>query len=198
VRQGAVDEADHQTVRQVPSRPQLKRGSLGGTTQGERAMKARKQVYELTPTDLAATPVWEFALDEEGEEGQDEATVRPFDGPLPLDPSDGMFVVRALFTLADGTSLKGYLTPAVQGDSTLPTVQPIIVTENGQAMFWLGAFPQPNAPAKAYKTLGKAASEVFPLTYESDIPLVDGPVRGSLSGFAHFRSLNDQTIVTLR
>ena len=29
MRQGAVDEADHQTVRQVPSRPQLKRDPLG-------------------------------------------------------------------------------------------------------------------------------------------------------------------------
>ncbi len=29
MRQGAIDEANHQTVRHVPSRPQLKRGSLG-------------------------------------------------------------------------------------------------------------------------------------------------------------------------
>lgn len=31
MRQGAFDEADHQTVRQVPSRPQLKRDPLGST-----------------------------------------------------------------------------------------------------------------------------------------------------------------------
>src|SRR5439155_21600808 len=30
VRQGAIDEADNRTVRQAPSRPQLKRDPLGG------------------------------------------------------------------------------------------------------------------------------------------------------------------------
>jgi hypothetical protein len=37
-------------------------------------MKIRKQVYELTTDDLELSPIWEFAADEEGEEGQDEAT----------------------------------------------------------------------------------------------------------------------------
>src|SRR5205814_561097 len=41
-------------------------------------MKIRKQVYNLTAADLSEHPVWEFAEDEEGTEGQDEATVRPF------------------------------------------------------------------------------------------------------------------------
>ena len=98
-------------------------------------MKVRKQVYELTLADLERTPVWEFALDEEGEEGQDEATVRPFERSLPLDPGDGMFVVRARFRLADGTPLLGYLTPPVQADSSLATIQPIIVTPKGQVIF---------------------------------------------------------------
>ena len=31
VRQGVLDEANNETVRQVPSRPQLKRGPLDGT-----------------------------------------------------------------------------------------------------------------------------------------------------------------------
>ena len=78
----------------------------------------RKQVYELTAGDLEQRPIWEFALDEEGEEGQDEATVRPWTGNQPLDPADGMFVVRAVFELADGTKLTGYLTPPVQGESS--------------------------------------------------------------------------------
>jgi hypothetical protein len=37
----------------------------------------RKPVYDLTLADFDAAPVWEFALDEEGVAGQDEATVRP-------------------------------------------------------------------------------------------------------------------------
>ncbi|WP_338438878.1 hypothetical protein [Synechococcus elongatus] len=57
----------------------------------------RKQVYELTADDLDQHAVWEFALDEKGEERQDEATVRPYEGNQPLNPTDGMFIVRALF-----------------------------------------------------------------------------------------------------
>jgi hypothetical protein len=49
-------------------------------------MNFRKQVYELTVEDLRQHPVWEFALDEEGEEGQDEATVRPFVSSGSVDP----------------------------------------------------------------------------------------------------------------
>ncbi len=76
-------------------------------------MKIRKQVYQLTLDDLSKSPVWEFALDEEGEKGQDEAAVRPYGISGALDPSDGMFVVRAIFTLADGSRLQGCLTPPV-------------------------------------------------------------------------------------
>ena len=51
-------------------------------------MKISKQVYNLTADDFSAYPVWEFASDEEGEEGQDEATVRPYSlrDPLVLAP----------------------------------------------------------------------------------------------------------------
>ena len=55
----------------------------------------RKAVSELSTRDLEAHPVWEFALDEEGQEGKDETTVRPYLLPDELDPSAGMFVVRA-------------------------------------------------------------------------------------------------------
>jgi hypothetical protein len=53
-------------------------------------MKIRRQVYELTTEDFQANPVWEFASDEESEEGQDEATVRPRSQSAPANASDGM------------------------------------------------------------------------------------------------------------
>jgi hypothetical protein len=37
----------------------------------------RKQVADLTPSDLREYPAWEFAIDEEGEAGQDEETIKP-------------------------------------------------------------------------------------------------------------------------
>jgi hypothetical protein len=161
-------------------------------------MKIRKQVYELNPDDLSKFPVWEFALDEEGEEGQDEATVRPYEVSGALDPSDGMFVVRASFTLADGSKLEGYLTPPVQGDDTIGTLQPIIVTARGQVGFWCGIrSPSPDELAQSYRSLGRDASRVFPVCFESQVELVGGPVRGSLAGFMVLEDMKTRRTKTL-
>ncbi len=62
-------------------------------------MKVRRRVYELSLDDLDRFPVWEYALDEEGEEGQDEATVRPLDGAGPVDPAEGGRIVSVPDTL---------------------------------------------------------------------------------------------------
>ena len=148
-------------------------------------VRIRKQVYELTTEDLEQHPVWEFALDEEGEEGQDEATVRPYEVQGTLDPAEGMFVVRARLTLADGTELTGYLTPPVQGDSSLGTLQPAVVGPTGQVSFWCGMVqPEPNRLADSYAVLGKAsAAQVFPIRFESDVAFVGGPIAGEVPGF---------------
>jgi len=149
-------------------------------------MKIRKQVYELTQQDFDEYPVWEFALDEEGEEGQDEATVRPYPHDPPLDPNEGMFVVNASFTLCDGAQMKGYLTPGVQGDRSIGTVQPIVFAESVQVAFWCGIFP-PSTEflAESYRALGKTAEQVFPAKFTSEVPLTSGPVEGVLDGFLH-------------
>jgi hypothetical protein len=122
----------------------------------------RRQVYELTPADLDRFPVWEFALDEEGEEGQDEATVRPFEPSGPLDPADGMFIVRASLMLSDGTRLKGYVTPPVQGEGGLSTFQPAVVVPNGQVSFWCGMVaPSPEHISKAILSLARRRQHRF-------------------------------------
>ena len=48
MRQGVRDEADNQTVRQVPSRPQLKRGPLDGNMENP----------EIPPGTLVRTGTW--------------------------------------------------------------------------------------------------------------------------------------------
>jgi hypothetical protein len=162
-------------------------------------MRVRRQVYELTTADLDEFPVWEFALDEEGEPDQDEATVRPWQDALPLDPNEGMFVVRAGFLLADGTRLVGYLTPPVQGDDSIGTVQPIVVTPDGQVGFWCGLMAQSGETLAAnYAKLGRAASAVFPLRYASEVEIESGPITGTVDGFMHYRSLDDRTVVEVR
>lgn len=144
----------------------------------------RKQIYAITPHDLETFPIWEFKLDETGESGQDELTVRPCTASEPLDPADRMFVVRAVFTLADGSMMRGYLTPPGRGDAGLGALQPIIVTDRGQVRFWCGtAAPSPTRLARSYELLGKEAKQIFPLQFESEVELAGGPVMGSVPGF---------------
>src|SRR5208282_5143294 len=154
---------------------------------GSQDARVRKQVYELTLDDLNRYPVWEFRLGEEGavgEAGRDECTVRQYTALGPLDPADRMFVVRAVFTLADGSRLLGYCTPPLQGDDSIGTLQPIIVTNRGQVRFWCGtAAPDSKRLAHSYELLGKNARHVFPVRFESEVELVGGPVRGSVPGF---------------
>lgn len=150
-------------------------------------MKIQKQVYELTADDLVTSPIWKFALDEEGEEGQDEATVRPYKTVGPLDPSNGMYVIRAAFTLADGSKMSGYLTPPVQGDESLGTLQPVIVTGGKQVALWFGIVaPNREQLAQIYQALDKNPARVFPLRFASEVPLVDGPISGTVPGFLYY------------
>ncbi len=147
-------------------------------------MLVRKQVYDLTPHDLTANAVWEFALDEEGDEAQDEATVRPFAVDGVVDPSDGMFVVRATFRLNDGSTRNGYLTPPSLGDASLGIVQPVVVTGGGQVSFWLGiSAPTSEQLAEDYARLQSDAASSFPIRYQSDLPSVHGPISGTIEGF---------------
>lgn len=143
----------------------------------------RKQVYELKPADLDRCPVWEFALDEEDVEVQDEATVRPFEFEGELDPYESYFVVRAKFTLRDGTNLDGYLTPA--DTEYLGDIHPVIVLGKGQVTFWWGTMaPNRNEMDQMYTLLGKAAGDVvFPIKFSSSVPLEGGPIKGEIPGF---------------
>jgi len=143
-----------------------------------------KQVYELTLDDLRTFPVWEFRVAEDSPEDQDESTVRPYIGRGPLNPADRMFVVRAVFTLADGSIMRGYFTPPGRDDAGIGTLQPIIVTELGQVRFWCGtAAPDAKRLAHSYALLGKNAERVFPLRFESEVELAGGVIRGSVAGF---------------
>jgi hypothetical protein len=157
-------------------------------------MRIRKQVYELTVQDFDQHPVWEFALDEEGEEGQDEATVRPQPVAGPVDPAEGMVVVKARFKLADGTSMAGYLTPPSPYSVGPGTIQPQIITQHGQVSFWCGAFkPTSDQLVQNYARLGRTADKIFPLHFASEVEVVGGPVVGILNGFQYMEMATEQT-----
>lgn len=156
-------------------------------------MEIRKQVYHLTLDDLSRHPAWEYALDEEGEEGQDEATVRPYQSTPPIDPGDGLMAVRARFTLADGAKMEGYLQPQPpQQESSLGYIQPIIITDQGQVRFWYGmSVLGPDEISESYRLLGKSPSQVFPLNFEAAVAIMGGLVKGTLQGFYYYKSFDD-------
>lgn len=147
-------------------------------------MKIRKQIDELTLDDLHRFPIWEYALDEEDVEEQDETTVRPCDVSGVLDPSDGMYIVKAAFTFADGSKMLGYLNTPFEGDNNLSTLQPVIITATGQVGFWYGAiFPTAEELKQSYQLLDRDVKQVFPIQFNSVVELSGGPVSGSLEGF---------------
>jgi hypothetical protein len=149
-------------------------------------MKNPKQVHELSVDDLREYPIWQFVRDDD-EEPEDAATVRPFPWRGPLDPTDGMFVVQAVFVLAGGTSMTGYLTPPQQRDASVGAVRPVIVTDHGQVSFWYGvATPDATVLSRNYRLLGKRAPEIFPLRYGSAVVIVGGPVAGVIGGFMYY------------
>ncbi len=162
------------------------------------SLRVRKQVYELTLRDLSTFPVWEFRLDADAEGGQDESTVGPYCPSGPLNPADGMFVMRAVFTLADGSRMQGYFTPPGPDNAGMGTLQPIIVTERGQVRLWCGtATPGPKRLAHNYELLGKNAQQVFPVQFESDVDLLGGPVRGSAPGFLVLKDFQTRRTTTI-
>lgn len=162
-------------------------------------MRIRKQVYELTADDFKTHPVWEFASDEEGEEGQDEATVRPYSSTGPADPGAGMLAVRATFTLADGSTMQGYLTPPTPRDrGNLGIIQPHILTPDRQVSFWQGIMkPSPEQLVQSYASLGKTATEIFPVRFTSNYEVSGGPVTGSIAGFLYVE-LGDDIVHEIR
>lgn len=155
-------------------------------------MRIRKQDYELGLDDLTQFPAWEYALDEEEVEDQNERTVRPYHAFSPLDPHQAYFIVRASFYLADGTQMKGYIKPIVLSEERLaePVVpidlHPIIITEKGRVVFWYGVSkPDPQRILRNYHVLDKQPSEVFPIKFTSDIEILDSIVGGTLEGFLY-------------
>ena len=150
------------------------------------------QYGALTPEHFAEHPVWVAChcadYDEPWYDDTDEATFRPWDGPLPVAPEDGMFLVRAMLHAKDGTRYAGFLTPAPRGDVSpmvLGAVQPQLFLPSGEQIgFWLGMTGKPAAAGLALTMgLGKPTWEVFPITFAAEPGLAVGVTEGRVLGF---------------
>ena len=111
----------------------------------------RKQVYELLPQDFIDHPIWEFCSDEEGDEGQDEATVRPTEKAELSEGLPGASVVAADVAFADGSMGVGYLYACDEND--IGCLQPNLFAGESQVSFYLGWLRfVPDAPAELQRT----------------------------------------------
>ncbi len=151
----------------------------------------RKQVTDLTLEDLRETPVWEYALDEEGEPGQDEETLRPCPGVEEVNPKKGLFVVATSFQAVDGTRFSGFATAQVTDESETGDVHPTIITDSGHVHFWQGSvFNESELEdriADSYAALEKSPGDLFPLRWEMHVSVKGGSSEGEFPGFGYLR-----------
>lgn len=122
-------------------------------------LKTRKPIDELTASDLRAYPIWEYALDEEEAEDQDETWVRPVDAQV-VRKGQWSLTVAAEFRTRAGTTFPGFVgvTTAegieIDGAVLLPEGKYVVVDTSGAA-----------ARRATAKTLRMSTQELFPLTY---------------------------------
>jgi len=96
---------------------------------GDRETPASRHLCDLRASDFEAHPVWVLRqlVDAAWCEERGEETFCAWDGALPVDPTEALFLVRALFTLADGSRLGGFLSPQQTGPALQPQVDLEIV-----------------------------------------------------------------------
>jgi hypothetical protein len=150
-----------------------------------------KQFGALKPADFAKHPVWASVhtldYDEPWYDDTDEETFRPWTGELPVAPEDGMFLVRARLTLADGRVFDGFITPQHESEKmSLGAIQPQLFLPSGvRCDFWDGMFKRDVEHRKAmYDELGDDPATIFPIQFAAEKRLATGRVTGSIPGFS--------------
>jgi hypothetical protein len=174
--------------RRQPARPRLE--SSHKISKDDTNRPLLKQFGDLTLSDFSQHPVWVnvhvIDYEEDWYNETDEETFRPWDGNLPADPSETMFLVKARLTLADGSEYDGFITPQQEsGEPDLGTIQPCLFTKSGEIVwFWFGNFqPSQKDINGIYEKLSKNANQVFPIKFKAQDGIATGIVKGIIPGF---------------
>ena len=118
-----------------------------------------KQVYDLTPEDIATHAVWVFPMDDSV---NDEASVRPVQ--LGEDVPDGLQrLARARFVDATGRCFPGYIYPGA--GTKVEDVRPVAWCGPLCITFWNGM----RAPSGDYLENISKANVSWPVAYETDV-----------------------------
>ena len=132
-------------------------------------LKTRKPIDQLRPIDLKTFPVWEFASDEEDEEGQHETWVRPVRAKQ-VPGNAYSLSVAARLTTPTGVEYQGIV--GVSTAEGFEAVHAAILTEEEYVFIpWPGMAGASKLARSAAKELGVRATDLFPLAYRLDIPV---------------------------
>ena len=136
----------------------------------------RKGTTKLTKEDFMEFPIWEI-------QGS-FTTVEPYLGKIPFRANKARaYLVRTIFTLADGSKLTGHTLvgiPPYRPEILSPTV---LTDGKPVDLSHLAKNPTEQDIESAFVRIGKTISEIFPLKFETDVPVPKGPVSGSMNGF---------------
>jgi len=136
--------------------------------------------FELKHFDIA--PIWEFAIDEEGEEGQDETTLRPIFDATIADPADGLCIVKVEFQTSSGKIYFGLCSPAF--DFKFGEIQPCMFTDKGILSFWCGMMkPERLQIENLYAQFEETKDTLFPIKFKSLTKSKGAALEGQIDGF---------------
>nr|WP_295768973.1 hypothetical protein [Rhodoferax sp.] len=126
------------------------------------SLSTRKTVYQVTREDFAVYPIWEWAIGEDGAEGEDESFVRPTLLTSIPKREFGQFVVAANSKLRKGNLMPACAEVTVRGD--IASVNPMSIFLNDRHLDIV-------AP-ETTRALSYLTQEVdnYPATWELNVP----------------------------
>ena len=139
-----------------------------------------KRLVDLSPQDLAATPVWRY----EGGSGADAMVAPTSRSTLSL-LDDEIFLAATDFELFDATKHVGFCFPA--DDSGIDYLQPVIVTGSKPVWFWFEKAVPRETVEDQWKALGKTEAEIFPVGFRCLVPVDGRTVSGRIANVEFFR-----------
>lgn len=182
--------------------------------ESEMPSSIRKQVDELNAEDFHKYPLWEYCLDEEGVDGQDECTVRPVVGLSSVSSFEFFGVIAVTLKLANGKEFLGTFTlaagsyeEAASYDASLrlgrkaqsfiaeplPTGYNQIIYADAETLEFRIGRKRVLSEDKTrvlidfvYKVLGTTADGMWPITVTPRVPIRQWPQSWSLHGWRRY------------
>ena len=145
----------------------------------------KKGFTKLTKKDFEEFHVWELQ--------NSLTTVEPYKGEIPFKADKfRVFFVRAKFILADKSKILGWIMICVPPYDVY-SLSPTIITDAGPVSLTrsLKQSNQKNLD-ESFRRLGKSASKIFPLQFETAVPVPNGPVTVEMSVFLHRLNFEDE------